>query len=145
MVARECSLGLLRLCLNVYCVYSEVGSSSNELQPVALNEHQAASSARVVVERTDCEMESGIESDTQDDDADITRHYTSAAAAASGHNVTSASAAGQQQSSSVDELIQSLTVPPPPSRPTLDTELLSELARLARAPPPSSPLLNRCR
>jgi len=83
----------------------------------------------VGVEKKDSEMESGIESD-QDDDHSSLNDATRAAAAAA---------------TSIDELIESLTVPPPPSHisSSVDIDLLSQLSRLARAPPPSSPVTSR--
>jgi len=79
------------------------------------------------VEKKDSEMESGIESDQEEDRSSVSDAIQAAAAAAQ---------LASDQTSSIDELIESLMVPPPPSAisPSVDVDELNELVR---APPPS--------
>ena len=77
-------------------------------------------------------MESGIESD-QDDDRTSVGNVTRAAAAAAagaGQGITEPNTS----SSSIDELIASLMVPPPP--PAAGTSQCLDVTQLLRAPPP---------
>jgi len=85
------------------------------------------------VEKKDSEMESGIESDPDDDPSSLNDATRAAAAAAAALQL-------REHTSSIDELIESLMVPPPPpsSPPPVDTDTLNELAQLVRASPPSS-------
>ena len=78
-------------------------------------------------------MESGIESDQDDDRSSLVDGTRACPAAAVG---------GTKQTSSIDELIQLLMVPPPPQNtaPSVDVDGLSELVR---SPPPSPPPTNR--
>ena len=83
------------------------------------------------MEKKDSEMESGIESD-QDDDRGSLNDATRAAAAGGGRHVG-------EQTSSIDALIESLMVPPPPSSTssTVNMDELTDLIQTMRAPSPS--------